>query len=151
MLNRVAVRMSLALAAVFGIAAGAAAEGPFAYHTVAPCRLHDSRVAGSPGPLLNTQSRNVAARGVCGVPATAKAVSINLTAISTHLGYLTAYPYGGTIPTNVSTLNFVGNDVIPNGAIVPLGTASPNDLGVYASVHSGGNVNFIVDVTGYFQ
>ena len=67
-------------------------------------------------------------------------------------GYLTLYPSNVARPANVSTINFVKNDVVANGAIVPLGPAGvpPNaDLRVYSG--ASGNIDVILDVSGYFQ
>jgi hypothetical protein len=55
-----------------------------------------------------------------------------------------------------STVNFSSSDpAVANGAIVPLGTdTSSPDLKVYASLFLPGpssSVQFILDVTGYFE
>jgi hypothetical protein len=144
------IMRTLAIAGVLLAGAVAQADGPFQFYPITPCRLVDTRATG--GALAGTSSRSVAVRGVCGVPSTAKAVSVNLTVTQpTTLGYLTLYPMGGVIPTGVSTLNFNANDTLANGALVALGSSAPADLSVYAGMAATANAQFIVDVTGYFQ
>jgi len=90
------------------------------------------------------------------VPIGAKAVSVNVTAVGpTGPGYLTVYPNGITQP-QVSTVNFpAGVAAVANGALVALGdygTYPNTDLNVYARVAAtGGKVDMVLDVTGYFQ
>ncbi len=89
--------------------------------------------------------RSYTLTGVCGLPANAQAVSLNATVVHpTGPGFLTLYPQGGTFPP-VSTLNYLGNDVVVNAAVVPLsGTGGISmALGV-----SGGDV--ILDTNGYY-
>ena len=128
------------------------ADGPFQYHPITPCRLADTRY-GNGGVMVPSADRSFQVQGVCAVPSGAKAVSLNVTVVATGGGgYLTLYPSNVTRPTNVSTINFVRGDVVANGAIVPLGPmgAPPNaDLRVFAG--TGGNVDVILDVSGYFQ
>jgi hypothetical protein len=135
----------------------AQAAGPFQYHPVTPCRVVDTRPGGpqaQAGIMTSLQDRTfqVQGFGTCGVPNGAKAVSLNVTAVSpTAQGFLTLYPNGIANP-GVSTINFVAGDIVANGAIVPLGTAGlvPNaDLRVFAG--TGGTVHVIIDVSGYFQ
>jgi hypothetical protein len=137
---------------VLSALATAQADGPFQYHPLAPCRLADTR-SGSGGPIASGADRSFQVQGLCGVPSGAKAVSLNVTVVASQTGggYLTLYPSGIEKP-KASTINFVANDVIANGAIVPLGAAGvpPNaDLRVYAGAL--GNTNVILDVSGYFQ
>jgi len=144
----------VAMAAGFlGMAPAVRADGPFQYYPVSPCRVADTRI-NSGGVMGTGQDRTFGIQGVCGIPAGAKAVSLNLTAVGpTGAGYLTLYPSGMAKPT-VSTVNFVaGDSAIPNGAIVPLGSAatfSGADLHVFAYA-GGGTVHVILDVSGYFQ
>lgn len=122
-----------------------AAQAQFSFFAITPCRAVDTR--GS-SPLTTGQQRNFAIRGVCGVPATASAVSINVTVVSpTAASFLTLWPTGSARP-NVSTINFSATDAsLANGAIVGLGT-TPTDLAVF---NSSGSVHVLIDVTGYFQ
>lgn len=123
--------------------------GPVALPFIAlpPCRLVDTR-GNAPltgGFLPPATVRSYTLTGVCGVPANAQAVSLNATVVyPTGPGFLTLYPQGGTFPP-VSTLNYLGNDVIVNAAVVPLsGTGGISmALGV-----SGGHV--VLDTNGYY-
>jgi hypothetical protein len=134
------------------IAVSAAAQaGPYQFFAVAPCRVVDTRNPNSTngGPIFTTDTqRNFAIRGSCGVPSTAKAVSLNVTVISpSAASFLTLWPSGSARPV-VSTINFSQTDpALANGAIVGLSTAA-TDLSVY---NNFGNVHVILDVTGYFQ
>jgi M6 family metalloprotease-like protein len=122
-----------------------------AFYTVAPCRVLDSRQAAGPWggtPLAASQARNVTLGGSCGIPATAKAVSVNVTVVdATADGHLTVFPAGAPMPT-ASTVNFRTGQTRANNAIVRLGTAAA------ATVSSGqptGTVHVVVDVTGWFE
>src|SRR5512140_847219 len=99
--------------------------GPVALPFIAlpPCRLVDTRGNGAPlagGWLPAATVRSYTLTGVCNVPANAQAISVNATAVKpAGPGFLVLYPEGGTFPP-VSTLNFLGGDVIVNAAVVPL-------------------------------
>jgi hypothetical protein len=80
----------------------------------------------------------------CGIPATAKAYSLNITAVPHgSLGYLTTWPTGQAQPV-VSTLNATTGAVTANAAIVPAGTGG--DISVFVS----DTADVILDVNGYF-
>lgn len=142
----------LSWAAVWILAGAAEAQsGPLQYYAISPCRVVDTRNANSVngGPILSSGvTRNFAVRGNCGVPTTAKAVTMNVTVNQPSApSHLTLWPSGGTMPT-VSTINFTNADgALANGAIVPLSTAT-QDL---SAASCCANVHLILDVTGYFQ
>jgi hypothetical protein len=140
-----------------------AQSGPFQYYAVTPCRLADTRSASyNVGAFLNgTPSlqgvviRAFFAKGKCGIPNTAKAVSLNATVVNaTGAGWLALWPAGTTWP-GISTLNFdAGAAATANGAVVPLsGCSSPcGDLNVlYGVVPSSNTTDLVLDITGYFQ
>jgi hypothetical protein len=148
---------------------GGGADGPFRFHSLTPCRIVDTRVVGTTwvkggayGPILTSGVERVfPVQGNCGVPAGARAATLNLTAVApTNQGRLTAYPSGISTP-EVSTINFPpGTTALANGAIVPLGDGVPCpagyvpdtcDLTVMPFVFGGGQVHLVLDVTGYFQ
>src|SRR5687768_546021 len=84
-------------------------NGPYQYNSVTPCRVVDTRNAngtnGGPALTEDTQ-RDFRMRGNCGVPSTAKAVSINLaTTQATATSWLAAWPSSIPRPL-VSTINF---------------------------------------------
>lgn len=151
-------RRALALALPV-LAAGLAAQSAQAqtglqYFAVTPCRAVDTR-SGNGGTIQASIFRGFVIKGVCGVPSTAQAVSLNLTIVApTANGFFSLWPFGGPFPV-VSTINFVaGEPAIANGAIVPLAvvTAGTPDLDAgYGTGNGLGQTNAIIDVTGYFQ
>ncbi len=127
----------------------ALAVGPTALPFIAlfPCRLVDTR-GNAPltgGFLPPATVRSYTLTGVCNVPADAKAISLNATVVHpTGPGFLTLYPEGGAFPP-VSTLNYLGNDVIVNAAVVPLSATGGISMALGVS---GGDV--ILDTNGYY-
>ena len=82
------------------------------------------------------------------VPATAKALSINVTVTNSgDSGDLRIYPAGAALPLT-STINYRVGQTRANNAIVTLGPAG--DLSVFCEQPLGG-VDLIIDVNGYFQ
>lgn len=80
------------------------------------------------------------------VPSSASAVALNVTEASATLsGYLTVYPASATSPPTASNLNFLANEVVPNGAITEL--SSSGAINIY---NFRGTTDVIVDVVGYF-
>jgi hypothetical protein len=127
-----------------------AAQAQYSYFAVTPCRVVDTRNATSTngGPALSTTPRSFSIRGNCGIPTTAKAISMNLTVTNaSSSSWLTIWPAGQTEPF-VSTINFDPTfAALANGALVGL-SANATDL----SIHNAfGSVHVIVDVTGYYQ
>ena len=118
--------------------------GPLQFVAAPPCRLVDTRQTG--GPIQGGTSRNftVPQLGGCGIPATAAAYSLNVTAVPHgSLGYLTIWPDGETQPL-VSTLNSPDGRTKANAAIVPAGN---NAVSVYVT----NTADVILDINGYFQ
>jgi hypothetical protein len=118
-------------------------------HTLAPCRLLDTRAPALPGePLPAGVERRLAVIGQCGIPATAKALSLNVTVTGpTADGHVRLYPGGARLPLT-SLLNFRAGETRANSVIAVLGR--PGDLALYAGMASG-SVHVIVDVSGYFE
>jgi hypothetical protein len=148
--SRIAILVSLFSLVLTAVAPSARAQ--YSFYALNPCRVVDTRNANSVngGPILGSGSqRNFAVRGTCGVPTTAKAVSLNLAVTGmTAGGFVTLWPSGQTRPT-VSSINFSGTEpALANGAIVGLST-NAQDLSVYDGSNSA--VHIIIDVTGYFQ
>ena len=129
------------------VPAGTSASG-LEFYPVTPCRIADTRnpTGALGGPFLTGDtSRDFPVQSsACGIPATAKAYSLNITAVPHGgLGYLTAWPSGQTQP-EVSTLNATTGAVTANAAIVPAGTSG--EVSIYAS----DDTDVILDVNGYF-
>ena len=126
------------------------------FFTLAPCRILDTRLPSNQpppgahgGPALLPGERVLAAAGRCGVPATARAVSLNLTAVSPGaLGNLRLFPGDGVAP-NVSALNFAAGATRANNAIVMLASSGSGTFAVRNSSSAG--VDVVIDVNGYFQ
>jgi len=116
----------VALAALGGTAT--AQTGPFQYFAVTPCRAVDTRTS---SPVTNAAFASFTIKGICNVPSDAVAASLNVTVVGpTAAGFLGIWPTG-LIPPNVSTINFPsGEPAIANGAIVPLGAPSTNDISI---------------------
>lgn len=116
---------------------------------VKPCRLVDTRETiaggfGKPALAAGTPREFVLPSANCGLPATAKAYSLNFTVVPQgSLGYITTWPTGTPQPF-VSTLNSLDGRVKANAAIVPAGT------GGAISVAATDPTELVVDVNGYF-
>ncbi len=119
-----------------------------AFYPLAPCRIADTRnAAGSVGgPSINegaSRSFPILSSN-CNVPTTARAYSLNITAVPhSTLNYLTTWPTGETQPY-VSTLNASTGTVSANAAIVPAGTNGA------VSVFVSDTSDVILDIIGYF-
>ena len=123
---------------------------PLPFIALAPCRIVDTR-GGAPitGGLFTGGSdvRNYAVAGICGIPGSARALSLNFTVTSpgqTAAGFLLAWPTGGAVPP-VSVLNW---DHVPaqiaNAAVVP------TSAGVSITVNVSAPTHVIMDVNGYY-
>lgn len=124
--------------------------------TVAPCRVIDTRNAAGTwgGPALATgpSSRVFPIAGVCSVPATARAVAVNLTVTQTGAaGNLRVCP-GDTasawIPT-ATAISFGVQRTRANNAVLLLSRDGTGSLLVRNDAPA--SVHFILDVTGYFD
>jgi hypothetical protein len=116
-------------------------------YTVPPCRLVDTRFA---SPLGSGIPRQLDAAGLCGIPADARALAVNVTVISaTGQGNVVLYP--GNYPQPLATtVSYGAGETRGNFAIVPLATNGAGNLSALASQAGGGTVQITIDVTGYF-
>lgn len=125
-------------------------ENPLELYTLTPCRVIDTRLPDGDlaGPALQPQAtRTFALAGVCGIPATARAVAVNLTVVQPEaVGYLAALP-SDQMAVTTSSINFRPGQVRANNAILSLDAAGT------AKVFAGtaGSLHFVMDVTGYFE
>ena len=153
---------SLPLVATATNAAGSSSElsgrvGPplpasLAFHTLPPCRLLDTRLDRSTGPLASQltggRPRLLAGILACGVPDTARALALNVTVTNATLaGHVTvaAAPW----PASTSTLNFSAGQTCANSAVVALDARG--NLAATATLEGTGTVDLILDVSGYFE
>jgi hypothetical protein len=121
------------------------------YFTVAPCRVVDTR-GGAPngGPVMQGQQTRVfPVAGNCGIPANAKAVSVNLAVtLSTAGGNVRVFPAGQAVPT-VSSINYSAGQTRANNAVVSLDALG--QMSAFVGQAAGTTVHLIIDVNGYFE
>ncbi|HEX6083247.1 MAG TPA: S8 family serine peptidase [Thermoanaerobaculia bacterium] len=119
------------------------------FYLVTPCRVVDSRNPNGPsgGPAIaNGATRDLQFTGVCGIPHTASAVVVNVTAVNPlTTGFMALYPTG-TIWPGTTTISTRQGKTRANNAIIRLA-----NTGQATIRNSGLTQHFIIDVTGYFQ
>jgi Leucine-rich repeat (LRR) protein len=121
---------------------------PTSYYTVTPCRAYDSRVVGDTGALAAGSDHAILVAGYCGIPATAKAVSLNVTVVGASAGgHLRLYASGTRRP-GTSFINYASGQTRANNGVVSLGTDGA--LIVHVKQPSG-TAHVVIDVDGYFQ
>lgn len=157
--------------------AAVAQETGYAFYALTPCRAYDSRGCTAPctdgGGILTTTMtdqeglRPLRLRGICGIPSTAKAVTVNHTVISATapiggVARLCPNPLGGGQTICRAWTLYGYNETTSNGGVLPLGVVAapgtdpdiqlqglggiptPPYLGVYT-------YHWTIDVTGYFE
>ena len=125
----------------------------FAFYTLSPCRVVDTRNASGPlgGPALICSSapvpRTFPLGGACGLPPAAQVISYNVAVTQPMAtGHLRLFPTGGLLPL-VSSINYSAGATRANNGIVRLGAGSVN-----VSCHqSSGTAHVIIDINGYFE
>lgn len=121
------------------------------YYTLSPCRIIDTRLPDGPGggpPVGAGAERVFQARGTCGIPAGAKAVAMNVTAVAPPaIGFMTLFPSDGVRPS-ASTINYRTAKNRANNAIVMLSATGQFTVFNFNSVAA---THVVVDVNGYFQ
>ena len=122
-----------------------------------PCRFLDTRSVGGGGPFTApNQTRTYTLQGsTCGIPLGAKSAVLNVTAIGlggTAVGDFQLYPTGLGSAPNTTTVSFPPSQNVPNGAVIPLGAATPDLTVLLKSCTScGAGVNLVIDVVGFFE
>jgi glucose/arabinose dehydrogenase/PKD repeat protein len=118
------------------------------FHTLAPCRVIDTRNSGQ-GPALRFKTqRTFTVAGNCGIPSTAKAITVNVTAFNPLAsGHLRIAP-SGAAASNTSVINFRSGVTIANNAILSL--SDTGTISVYCFMSSGAT-HFLLDVVGYYE
>jgi len=125
-------------------------DGPGAFYALVPCRLVDTRSPNGPlgGPaLLGSSQRSFTLAGVCNVPVTAQALSINLTVVQpTTAGDLRFFPADQPVPL-AAVITFGAGQIRSNNAIIRLSPAGA----LTVQNDAPGAVHLVIDVTGYIQ
>lgn len=119
--------------------------GGSTFMPMSPVRLRDTR-DGEPkvGP---NKTINVKVAGTNGVPASGvSAVVMNVTVTGpTAPGFVTVWPAGEALP-NVSSLNFIAGQTVPNLVVCKVGGDGSVDL-----LNFAGSTHVIVDLLGYYD
>jgi hypothetical protein len=122
-------------------------QGP-PWHILAWRRAADTRLP--PGtPLLGTRRRSFPVGGLCGIPADAQAVALNVTAVNpSDVGDLRLYP-DQTVPPLASAVNFSAGRTRAGNAIVPLGINGQIEVQCDMPTPAG-TTHLVLDAYGYF-
>jgi hypothetical protein len=132
----------------FTISGGPAAGS---YYTISPCRVLDTRLVGGPTgglPITANATLTHTVAGTCGVPASARSVFANVTALPIATGDAKVYAVDNTLPT-ATTISFKAGDIRANNAIFSL---SQDGVGaVKLKNASTGDLHLLIDVAGYFE
>jgi hypothetical protein len=118
------------------------------FYTLTPCRILDTRPPVNT-PISASSGTAIQITGICGVPSTAKAIAINVTAVgATSQGILSVYPIG-SVPPNYTVAVGTGQTRAASTVIglSPYGTV----MVAFFTTSGQGQTNFLIDVTGYFQ
>ncbi|MEO8228344.1 MAG: hypothetical protein ABI628_01135 [Chloroflexota bacterium] len=118
-----------------------------------PSRIMDSRpgvaLSGVTGAFTSGSPKTLDVQGHWGAPASAVAVTGNLTVTGqTAGGFVSATPDPEPIPAT-STINFPMGDTLANGIVAPLNVTGESSF-VYKS-SPGRTTHLILDLSGYFE
>lgn len=125
------------------------------FHTLPPCRVVDTRNPDGPlgGPALAAGVPRTfgVAVAVCGVPASARALSLNVTVVGALSGgTVVLYPGDAALPPT-STINFAAGQTRANNSIMGLSRDGLGTMTALAYLPAGNQVHLILDVNGYFE
>jgi spore germination protein YaaH len=119
------------------------------YVPLAPARLLDTRVGnGLSGKLSANVPQTFQVTGRGGVPASATAVTGNLTIVDETKSWAVALGPNATSAPTTSTINFSAGQVLANS--VTVGLSSTGTLSATYISTSGNTTDLVFDVTGYF-
>jgi hypothetical protein len=123
--------------------------GATMFYMVTPCRIIDTRNPVGPygGPAAASgSSRQITVAGVCGIPAGAKSITANVTAISPAAsGFLALYASDLAWPGTTTVSYRLGKTRANNSNI---GISSDGRITVK---NEGTTLHYVIDVTGYFK
>jgi Calx-beta domain len=115
------------------------------YYTLTPCRVLDTRTS---QPLTTGVDRLITIAGSCGVPASAKAVALNIAVTgATARGFVKLFPAGEAAPAT-SAINYSAGQTRANNGVYGLGAGGAI---VGRSGPLAGTAHLILDVYGYFE
>ena len=122
------------------------------FYTLTPCRVLDTRnpTGAYGGPALSAGAERVfVLAGQCGIPATARSVSANVTVTGSTNGpgYVTV-SQGDLASPGSSTMNYSLGQTRANRAVIALGASG--EVRVKCGQASG-TTDVLIDVNGYFQ
>lgn len=129
-------------------------QGPLAFYSLAPCRLVDTRnPAGAlGGPALAPNAvRSFRLEGSCGIPAGARSLALNVTAVTAAVpGTLHLFPYGTAVPA-ASVLSFSAGVTRAGFAIGLLDGAGRISVQCDAPPGAVACTDLLLDVSGFFR
>jgi hypothetical protein len=124
-----------------------AATPSAAFYTLSPCRVEDTRTLAA-GPIAVGVDRTFFMAGSCGIPADATAISGNVTVTQPTAGGDLKVFAGGTPLPITTVISYSIGQTRANNAIIQLGPGGSIDI---HTDQASGNVQFILDVNGYFK
>ena len=121
---------------------------PGRFHPTSPVRILDTRFGvGATGPLTAGLPVDLQVAGTHGVPSTASAVVVNLTAVdASQPGWLTAWPTGRPDP-GTSNVNYVTAAARPNLVEVKVGSGGRVRIGNGPA----GTTQVVADLLGWYD
>jgi Tol biopolymer transport system component len=124
---------------------------PGDFFTVTPCRRLDTRQPPHAPGVASGEVRLVPMFNLCGIPETARAVAVNVTAVSpTMAGHLAVFA-GDQVPSGASILNFGPGQTRATLNVSGLALAGTGGIAVAATLAAPGEVDVLIDVVGYFE
>ncbi len=118
------------------------------FFPLTPCRVLDTRLD---SPMVDGTPRVVTFHGVCGIPASARALATNFTATQASLaGWVSAYP-ADVASTGTIVIPFAAGKTRASNTMLKLSGDGHGQARLEATVPAGGTVHVIVDVSGYFD
>ena len=125
------------------------ADAPRSFFTISPCRVLDTRNAGSGGALAGNSTRVVQVTGICSVPSSAKAISANVSVVTAGgAGFFGAFP-GNGFPLGTTIMSFSAGQTRTNNAVILLATDGAGTALFQNGATQGAHL--VLDVNGYFQ
>jgi hypothetical protein len=101
--------------------------------------------------MVDGTPRVVTFHEACGIPTAARALSANVTvAQSTLSGYVSVYP-ADEASTGTSVVHFAAGKTRASSTMIKLSNDGTGHARLEATVPTGGTVDVIVDVNGYFD